>query len=155
MPHIPTPDPGAPSSGQTATTGTIDFNSQQDPLLLLLQNCTNTQNLEVLLNSSVGNVLEEWSQGATDSIDAGDNELSALATAMSGLTGSALTAKSVQYQTAQTKVSNINNQCSTIMQGGGTMLSNGSDAEAQVLQFCQVSVDNMQNLNQLIMSHAN
>lgn len=133
----------------------IDFNDQADPVMLLLQNATTTQTLELGIQGGVSNVLQSWSDGATDSIDAGNNLLSADAAAMQGLTGDALTQANAQYQEDQTRVSNINNQYSNVMQGGGTALTSLTDVESQNLQFCAITAENQDNTNNLIMSWGN
>lgn len=132
----------------------IDFNNQADPGLLLLQNSTETQNLELLIQGAVGQVLQAWSQGATDSINSSDAALTSAANAMSGKTGNTLQRLNVAYQTLQTEVSNVNNQYSSVMQGAGTSLTDLTDVEAQNIQFCSVTSDNQQNTNQLIMAWA-
>jgi len=143
----------------------IDFNAQQDPMLLLLMNSTLTQNLELQIQGGVSQVLQSWSEGASDSISAGDNDLTNIAKSMSeagaptgsggqGLTGTdlsnALMTMNAAYNTAQTKYSNLNNQYSNVMQGGGTIVTDLTQVEQQALQLCQVTIDWQNNTNQLI-----
>jgi len=150
-----------------SNSGGVDFNAQQDPMLLLLMNSTLTQNLELQIQGGVSQVLQSWSEGASDSISAGDNDLTNIAKSMSeagaptgngsggqGLTGTdlsnALMTMNAAYNTAQTKYSNLNNQYSNVMQGGGTIVTDLTQVEQQALQLCQVTIDWQNNTNQLI-----
>jgi len=141
----------------------VDFNAQADPMLHLLQNATLTQSYLLMIQTGASLDLQAWSQGATSSIDAGDNNLSSLATSMAGLTtancpggsdnlSNDLMQMNALYNTMQTKYSNLNNQFSNVMQGGGTIVTDLTQVEQQALQLAQVTVDFMNALNQLIMS---
>lgn len=131
-------------------SGNVDFDTQKDPMLLLLQNSTLTQNLELQIQGGVSEVLQSWSEGAANSISAGDADLAAIAASMNGVTGDALTTLNANYNTAQTKYSNLNNQFSNVMQGGGTTVTDLTQVQQQALQLCQVTIDFQNNTNQLI-----
>lgn len=124
---------------------------QEDPALLLLMNSTGTQQAEMGIQGAVGDVVQDWSDGATSNISAGDSALSTIVSGMSGLTGSALQKANTNYQNVQTQVSNNNNLYSNVMQGGGTVLTNMTDVESQNLQFCSVASDLIGNVSNMLM----
>lgn len=133
----------------------MDFNTQADPALLLLRNATKTQNMETEIQAAVGVVLEDWSNGATANTNAGDTYLTTLAAAVTAATTTnAISQANAAYSCAQTKVSNINNQYSNVMQGGGTELTDLTDVKSQNLQFCSVTTEFQDALNQLIQTWA-
>jgi hypothetical protein len=127
------------------------YMSQKDPALLLLLNSTGTQQAEMGIQGAVGNVVQDWSNGATNNISAGDAALSTIVAGMSGLTGSDLQKANTHYQNIQTQVSNNNNLFSNVMQGGGTILTNLTDVESQNLQFCSVASDIIGNVSNMLM----
>lgn len=135
----------------------FDFNTlynQADPMLLLLQNSVETQNSETMLQGSVSNVVEDWSTGAEHAISNGDNILSGLVTAMSGLTASGdagkMSVANAKYQVAQTGLSTLNSQYSNIEQGGLTSDTNLTNAGAQNVQYMTVATDYQMNMVNLI-----
>jgi len=137
--------------------GSIDYNNQEDPMLLLLRNSTETQYEELQIQGGASTVLQDWSEGAAGSISASDEALEAIAAEMTGQpTTSAgqeeLTKLNALYNVMQTKYSNLNNQYSNIMQGGSTIVTDLTQTEQQALQLCQVTVDFQNNTNQLITS---
>ena len=133
---------------------TIDYADQQDPMLLLLQNSILTQNEELQIQGGASQVLQGWSEGASDCISAGDAELEKIASEMAACTGSGsaseITLLNSQYNVQQTLYSNLNNQYSNVMQGGGTIVTDLTQVEQQALQLCQVTIDFQNNTNQLI-----
>ncbi len=129
--------------------------NQEDPMLFLLQNSTLTQNLELQIQGGVSQVLQSWSEGASDQISAGDADLASIAASMADQNPDAAGQREVMilqavYNTRQTQFSNLNNQYSNVMQGGGTVVNNLTQVEQQALQLCQVTVDFQNNVNQLI-----
>lgn len=136
---------------------TVDFDNQVDPMFLLLENSTTTQEKELQIQGSASNVLEDWSNGAATAMDYGNQILQNMAGKMneSGITPTTVSQYQADYNTLQTQVSNLNNQYSNIMQGGGTIVSNLSQVEQQSLQLCQVTIDFQNNMNQLISQWAN
>jgi len=139
-------------SSKTTESSGIDFFNQADPAMLLLQYATKTQDLEIGIQSGVGMVLQAWSEGATAATDAGDNALMAQSSSMAGMTGNQLTQANAKYTAMQAAVSNLNNQYSNVMQGGGTELTNLTEVESQNLQLCSIAVDSQNNRNNLIMA---
>jgi len=144
----------------TKSADSIDFNAQADAYRNLLLNGTGTQYLQSLIQGGVTLVLQGWSEGASDSISAGDNDLTNIAQSMTNIASSAsgsdeanqLAIANAKYNTAQTRYSNINNQYSNIMQGGGTIVTSLTQVQQQSLGLCQITVDFMNSLNQLIMN---
>jgi len=136
----------------------IDFDTQKDPMLLLLMNSALTQNLELQIQGGVSQVLQSWSEGASDSISAGDQDLTNIANSMEAITKSEtgtqesndLMTLNAKYNTAQTRYSNLNNQYSNVMQGGSTIVTDLTQVEQQALQLCQVTIDWQNGTNQLI-----
>lgn len=144
----------------TKHADSVDFNSQADPMRHLLLNATATQDMELQIQSGVSQVLQAWSEGASNSISAGDMDLTSIAQSMTNIASSAsgsdeanqLAIANAKYNTAQTRYSNINNQYSNIMQGGGTIVTSLTQVQQQSLGLCQITVDFMNSLNQLIMN---
>ncbi len=130
----------------------MDFNTQADPAMLLLKNTVTTQNMEIGIQAAVSNVLVSWSNGATDSINAWNATLTALAALVTkaGLTTNAISQANANYTCAQTKASTMNNQYSTTMQTGGTELTNLTDTESQNLQFASLTTELQDAINQFI-----
>ena len=130
----------------------VDFDAQLDPIMLLLKNVIITDNGENSLQGQVANVLQGWSQGATDNINAGDVQLSAYANAVQHATTAhgGMTIAQAKYSKVQTETSLVNNQCSQLMQGGSTSLTNLTDDQSQILQLASGVVENMQFITGLI-----
>lgn len=135
----------------------IDLNNQQDPMFLLLENSTTTQEEELQIQGSASVVLSDWSNGAATAMQNSDTILSNMAALINtkGIQSTTVTQYQADYSTLQTQVSNLNNQYSNVMQGGGTIVSNLTQVEQQSLQLCQVTIDFQNNLNQLISQWAN
>lgn len=131
-----------------------DLNGQSDAVLLLLTNATNTQNGEMLIESSVDNVIEGWSEGASNSISGGNYEMDQQVASMKSLTGSNLQRAMGVYQTMQTKISLNNQLYSSVMDGGTTDETNLTQAMSQELQFATSVLEQLDNTNQLIMGWA-
>jgi len=146
----------ATSASVTPANQPFNINNQADPLMLLMQYATTTQDLEISLNGAVGQVTQCISDGATSGSEAGDNALTAQSNYMATLTGtqvsSQLTQQNAIYTAMQASVSNQNNQYSNTEQGMGTMLSDGVNTVGMQGQF-ETTVNEIQsNVNNLIMS---
>jgi hypothetical protein len=142
----------------------VDFDNQADPMMGVLLNGAETVSLELGIQGAASQSVQLWSQGAMSNADTGNSALSAIANNMAGdvatMTGSdnasklanALAVLNAQYNTEQTRISNSNSNYSNIVQGGGAILTNLTQVQAQSLQSCQVAVDFNNALNQLIMN---
>jgi len=146
----------------TSVQNGVDFDSQKDPMLLLLLNSTLTQNLELQIQGGVSQVLQSASEGASDSISAGDNDLTNIANSMSnagapvsaggqGLTGTALSndlmTLNAKYNTQQTLYSNKNNQFSNTVNAYSTIATDLTQVEQQALALCNIPNEWQTNTN--------
>jgi hypothetical protein len=136
------------------------LDNQPSAVLQLLIFSTGTQSAEMLIQSAVSDVLEKWSEGASNSISGGDAILNQQTAHIQGLTGTGTATQIAvqkamgQYQTDQTEVSLKNNLYSSVMDGGTTCETNLTQVQSQELQFATAVLENLGNVAQLIMGWA-
>jgi len=122
-----------------------------DPIRLLMLVAIDTQEKEIGIQAGFSSLLQGQSEGATQSMAICQAILTAQGNKMSAdTTSSAMQTDNALYNTMQTMISDVNNKYSNIMQAGGTTVTDLTQVEQQSLQLCQVSVDFLNNLTQLI-----
>ena len=129
-----------------------DFDT--DVYSLLVRVCVNTQNNELVLDQVSSNGAQKKALAAADAIKAGDDLLTTCAEAMSGLTSDKLTRAEASMQALQTKVSNINQNYSTVNDASSTIDSNLSQAQGQQMGVTQSALDGKNSQTSLLMTWA-
>jgi len=123
--------------------------SGAEELLLLVG--IQTQMKEISMQAGFSNLLETQSQATINSMNIAQAIASAFATQMENATAqSTMATDNAIYNTMMTEISDLNNKNSNIIQTTGTIVTNLTQVQSQSLQLCQVTVDFMNAMGQLI-----
>jgi len=140
------------SSSNLGNTINNFLSHQEDPSEFAVTALTNGNNWLVELESQIGNVEEEWSDGASVMTQFYDNELNTAVSGMSTLTGSQLQIAQANFQALQTSVSNAEQNYGNVVQGGTTVLNGTQTAAQQFSTLANTPIQQKAFVGNLLMS---
>lgn len=138
-----------------STQAVSDPNGNQaipDPQRLLLDVAIQLQQGEIGIQAAFASLLGLQSAAATLSLDQAQAIASGYATNVmeKETTSSGMQEANTIYNTMMTQISDITNKYQNIESGTATTVSNLTQTQAQSLQLCQVVVDFLNSMGQLI-----
>jgi hypothetical protein len=135
------------SNTETVNSGT----TLPDPEMYLMQVAIDTQQGEIGIQAGFSSLLALQSAAATYSLNQAQAIASGFASQMKkDSTASAMQTDNAIYNTMMTMISDATNKYQTIESGGATIATSLNQAQAQSLQLCQVVVEFLGSMSQLI-----
>ena len=130
----------------------LDINNQLDPSWVLLQAGVDTSEKEQNMVTSVSDVTSMLANFACKNVKKGDDILQDDAAAVHDADGGPgdVQKASTAYQTAQTQVSNTNQQMNNVVDAANSSLKALTQQIAEVLQFAGIASDLKQSLSGLL-----
>jgi hypothetical protein len=128
-----------------------DDSNLPDPVMLLMEVAIDTQQKEIGMQAGFSNLLGLQSSASINSMNIAQGIASQFAEKMEKDTSqSTMATDNATYNTMMTEISDVQNKYSNIMQAGGTIVTNLTQIQSQSLQLCQITVDFMNSVAQLI-----